>query len=148
MELTQEPSWMDPIVLYLKTGEQPEDKSKACILRLKAACYVLYDTLWWQALQQRLPHVTLKSATPSEAKYIIRGIHEGTCANHARGQSLVFKALRQGYYWPTMKMDCMEYTRKCDKCQRFALLSKAHLKEITSMTSPWPFVVWGIDLIG
>ena len=34
---------MDPIVLYLKTGEQPEDKSKACILRLKAACYVLYD---------------------------------------------------------------------------------------------------------
>ena len=29
MELTQEPSWMDPIVVYLKIGEQPEDKTEA-----------------------------------------------------------------------------------------------------------------------
>ena len=29
IELTQEPSWMDPIVEYLKIGEQPEDKTKA-----------------------------------------------------------------------------------------------------------------------
>ena len=29
MELTQESSWMDPIVAYLKTGKQPEDKTKA-----------------------------------------------------------------------------------------------------------------------
>ena len=26
-------------------------------------------------------------------------------------------------------------------------MSKAHLEELTSMTSPWPFAVWGIDLI-
>ena len=29
MELTQEPSWMDPIVTYLETAEQPEDKTEA-----------------------------------------------------------------------------------------------------------------------
>ena len=43
MERTQEPSWMDPIVTYLKTGEQPNDKTEAHILRLKAARYVLCD---------------------------------------------------------------------------------------------------------
>ena len=43
MELTQEPSWMDPIVAYLKTSEQPKDKTEAHILRLKATCYALYD---------------------------------------------------------------------------------------------------------
>ena len=43
MELTQEPSWMDPIVAYLKTGEQLEDKTEARILRLKVARYILYD---------------------------------------------------------------------------------------------------------
>ena len=43
VELTQEPLWMDPIVAYLKTGEQPEDKTEARILQLKAAHYVLYD---------------------------------------------------------------------------------------------------------
>ena len=47
-----------------------------------------------------------------------------------------------------MKADCIEYARKYDKCQRFALISKAHSEELTSMTSSWPLVVWGIDLIG
>ena len=42
----------------------------------------------------------------------------------------------------------MEFARKYDKCQRFAPVSKAHLEKLTTMTSPWPFVVWGIDLIG
>ena len=27
-------------------------------------------------------------------------------------------------------------------------ISKAQSEELTSMTSPWPFAVWGIDLIG
>ena len=40
----------------------------------------------------------LKSVTLSEAKYIMREIYEGTCGNHVGGQSLEFKALRQGYY--------------------------------------------------
>ena len=59
----------------------------------------------------------LKCVAPSEAKYIMREIHEGICRNHAGGQSLAFKRLRQGFYWPKMKGDCMEFTRKCDKCQ-------------------------------
>ena len=58
----------------------------------------------------------LKWVTLAEAKYIMREIHEGTCGNHIGGQSLAFKALRQGYYCPTMNMDNMEYARKCDKC--------------------------------
>ena len=86
----------------------------------------------------------LKCATSLEAKYITREMHEGTYGNHAGGQ----KALRQGYYWLTMKTNDMEYACKGDKGQRFAPISKAHPKELRSMTSPWPFTVWGIDLIG
>ena len=70
--------------------------------------------------------------------------HAGTTLG---GKSLVFKA-RQGYYQRTMKENCMEYAHKCYKCQRFAPISKAHPEELTSMTSPWLFVVYGIDLIG
>ena len=89
MELTQEPSWMHPIVAYLKTGEQPEDKTEACAFRLKAPCYVLYDgKLYRRGYSMPL----LKCATPLEAKYSMREIHEGTYGNHAGGQSLAFKA--------------------------------------------------------
>ena len=103
-----------------------------------------------QVRQVQLIHTMplLNYVTPSEVKYIIREIHEGTCRNHTEGQSLVFKALRQGYYWPTMKTDCMEYARKCNKCKQFAPILKAHQEELMSMTSPWPFAVWGIYLIG
>ena len=78
----------------------------------------------------------------------MREIHEGICRNHAGGQSLAFKALRQGYYWSTRKTDCMEFAKKCDKCQRFAHVSKAHPEELTTTISPWLFIIWGIDLIG
>ena len=43
MELVQEPSWMDPIVAYLKNGEVREGKIEALIPQQKATHYVLYD---------------------------------------------------------------------------------------------------------
>ena len=42
----------------------------------------------------------------------------------------------------------MEFAQKYDNCQRFSPVSKTHPKDLTSMTNPSPFVVWGIDLIG
>ena len=47
-----------------------------------------------------------------------------------------------------MKADFMEYACYYDKCQWFSLILKAHPEELTTMTSLWPFAVWGIDLIG
>ena len=95
MELTQEPSWMDPIIAYLKNGELPEEKMEARILQLKAARYVLYDDkLYRRGYSMPL----LKCVLPTKAKNIMWEIHEDTCGNHAEGQSLAFKALRQGYY--------------------------------------------------
>ena len=88
----------------------------------------------------------LKCLPFSKAEYVMREIYEGICGNHAERQSLAFKTLRQGYYWRTMKADYMEFTQKCDKCQRFSPVSEAHPE--TSMISPWPFAIWGIDLIG
>ena len=129
---------MDPILVHVNTGEQPEDKIEARIIWLKTNHYVLYDDkLYRRGYSMPL----LKCTTPSKAKYIMREIHEGTYRNYAGGQSLGFKALIQGCYWPTMKADCMEYARKYDKCQCFSPMSKAHSEELTSMTSPWPFDV-------
>ena len=32
--------------------------------------------------------------------------------------------------------------------QPFVPISKAHPEKLTSMTNPWPFSIWGINLIG
>ena len=82
MELIQEPSWMDPIVTYLKIGKQPEDRTEARILRLKVARYVLYDD---KVYRRGYSMPLLRCVTPSEAKYILREIQEVTCGNHTGG---------------------------------------------------------------
>ncbi|RDX74303.1 hypothetical protein CR513_45968, partial [Mucuna pruriens] len=44
---------------------------------------------------------------------------------HIGGRALASKIARVGYYWPTLKTDCMNYVKKCDKCQRFVDAHKA-----------------------
>lgn len=75
-------------------------------------------------------------------------VHEGVCASHIGGRSLVCKVLRAGFYWPTTRKDCLEYMKKCDKCQVFADFPKASPKQLVTITAPWPFAMWGVDLVG
>ena len=42
----------------------------------------------------------------------------------------------------------MALARKCNKYQRLSNISRLHLEKLTFMTSPGPFAIWGIDLIG
>ena len=90
----------------------------------------------------------LRCITPEKAKELMKEVHEGFCRDHAGGQSLAKKILRQGYFWPTMNEDSMEFVRKCDKCQRFSKTPRTAPNDLKQMQSPWPFAIWGIDLIG
>jgi len=61
---------------------------------------------------------------------------------------LVKKILQYGYFWPTLNQDASDFARKCDRCQRFSRNPRLPTAELTHMVSPWPFAIWGIDLIG
>ena len=56
--------------------------------------------------------------------------------------------LRAGYYWLTMEADCYHYTKTCHKFQIYA--DKMHVPQthLNVLSSPWPFSMWGIDMIG
>jgi hypothetical protein len=58
------------------------------------------------------------------------------------------KILRAAYYWMTMEVDCYKHARKCHKCQVYA--DKIHVPPtmLNVLSSPWPFSMWGIDMIG
>ena len=47
-----------------------------------------------------------------------------------------------------METDCVDYVKSCHDCQTHANLNHVPPSELYSMTSPWPFSVWGIDVIG
>ncbi|XP_059650748.1 uncharacterized protein LOC132296579 [Cornus florida] len=137
--------WAEPIIKYFKEGELPKDINEARKVKIRAARYTLIKGVLYKKVFS-LPYLRCVSA--EEARYILKEIHEGDCGNHAGGRSLAHKAIRQGYYWPTVQKDAMDYAKKCDKCQRFSNVPKQPPEELTPMTGPWPFAQWRMDLIG
>ncbi|XP_062105399.1 uncharacterized protein LOC133817028 [Humulus lupulus] len=111
----------------------------------KVARYTLVDEVLYK---RGFSVLLLRCVDEEEAMKVLYEIHEGECGNHASGPSTAKKAKRQGYYWPSMEKDASDFVRKCDKCQRHANYSQKPPNELTSLTSPWPFAIWRIDLIG
>ena len=136
---------MAPIIAYLKDGTLPENKNEARRLMYQLPRYLMLENhLYRQGFSMPL----LKCITELETAVIIKEVHEGFSGSHIGGHSLTQKIIRQGYYRPTLKNDAIEYVKKCDKCQWFSNIHRAPPFKLTVMTSPWLFVVLGIDLIG
>ena len=48
----------------------------------------------------------------------------------------------------TMETDCVDYVKRCHDYQTRVNLNHVPPSELYNMTSPWPFLVWGINVIG
>ncbi|XP_077219733.1 uncharacterized protein LOC143853924 [Tasmannia lanceolata] len=95
LQIREEPSWMDPIVLYLRDGTLPSDKKEARLLIAKAARYI-FDR---QALyKQSFSWPLLKCLPPTAAELAMREVHEGICVDHSGRKVLVQKILRRGFF--------------------------------------------------
>ena len=136
---------MDPITLYLSTGQLPSKKDKAHKLQVQSARFSLVNG---QLLKRSLGGPYLKCLTPEQSQYVLAELHEGICGNHPGGKTLAHKAHTQGYYWLTMRADAANCTKKCDRCQRLAPILKSLVQDLISLASPWPFAQWGIDIVG
>ena len=55
---------------------------------------------------------------------------------------------RQGYYWPTILKICINYAKSCEECQKHDPIQQVPPSELHSITKPWPFQGWALDLIG
>ena len=92
--------------------------------------------------------ILLRCVDVSEAKKIVHEIHEGVCGAHASGHVMARQIMRVGYYWMTLENDCINYIRKCHKCQIYAERIHVPSTSLNVMVSPWPFSIWGMDMIG
>uniref|UniRef100_A0A2N9EZG4 RNase H type-1 domain-containing protein n=1 Tax=Fagus sylvatica TaxID=28930 RepID=A0A2N9EZG4_FAGSY len=144
--ITVGPCWMDPYVTYLKEGVLPEQKKEAEIIRRKTARFWLSKDL--KLYRRSFSGPYLLCVHPDVIEDLLYEIHEGICGSHTGGRSLAHRALTQGYWWPYMQKDAVDYVRKCDKCQRFSHSLHQPAGELQPLVSPWPFAQWGMDLVG
>ncbi|GJU16760.1 reverse transcriptase domain-containing protein [Tanacetum coccineum] len=138
-------TWMTPICKYLTKEILPADKKKARAVRRKAARYTMINgTLY----KKSFLGPWLRCVGPLQANYVLREIHEGSCSMHSGPRSVVAKAIRTGYYWPTMHEDARKLIRECNDCQIHRPVPRNPQQNLTPITSPWPFYKWGIDIAG
>ncbi|XP_061344003.1 uncharacterized protein LOC133289978 [Gastrolobium bilobum] len=145
MVITETEDWRGPIVAYLEKGIQPDETQEARKLVRNAACFTIIEG---QLYKKGFYTPMLKCLGRSEVEYVLAEIHEGINGHHIGGKALARKALRAGYYWPTMEADAKEHVKKCEQCQKHALILRAPPEELQSITAPWPFFKWGMDLLG
>ena len=140
------PSWMDPIIQFLSKDVLLEDKSEAEKILRKAPRFWLSED---QKLYKRYfsgPY--LLCIYPEASELLLEELHEGICGSHIGGRSLAHRAITQGYWWPSMQKEALEYTKKCDQCQRFAPNTHQPGGFLNPLSSPWPFAQWGLDIVG
>ena len=47
-----------------------------------------------------------------------------------------------------MQQDAKEHIKKCDKFQKHSAMHLALLRELNTLSSPWLFAWWGMDILG
>ena len=139
------PSWMDPIWDYINDGTLPDDPKEAAKIRVRSSRFTNYKgSLYKRGFFTPF----LKCIAGEDTEYVLREVHEGICGNHIGARTLARKVLRQGYYWPTILKDATDLVKKCRICQEHAKISRLPSEPLTSITSPWPFQQWGLDILG
>jgi hypothetical protein len=90
----------------------------------------------------------MKCVPREEGKGILDKIHKGVCGNHASSRTLVSKAFRQAFYWPTALGDAEELVKRCHGCQYFAKQQHVPAYKLVTVPPTWPFACLGLDMIG
>ncbi|GJS63019.1 reverse transcriptase domain-containing protein [Tanacetum coccineum] len=138
-------TWMTPVFEYLTEETLPADVKKARAVRCKSQRFAIINGILYK---KSFLGPWLRCVGPLQANYVLREIYERSCSMHAGTRSVIAKALRIGYYWPTMHKDARTLIRACQECQVHKPVPKNPQQKLTPITSPWPFYKWGIDIVG
>ncbi|PKI55636.1 hypothetical protein CRG98_023947 [Punica granatum] len=147
IEATDEQPWYEDIKHFLQIGQYPTFANRCdrkTLQRLAAHYFLSGKVLYRRSFDATL----LRCVDEIKAQRLMGEIHEGSCGPHMSGLMLSKKLMRLGYFWSTMEADCAKHVRHCHLCQVYADQIKAPPNELHPMAAPWPFSMWGIDVIG
>ncbi|KAK0584285.1 hypothetical protein LWI29_010528 [Acer saccharum] len=137
--------WTAQLRKYLKENVLPEDAVEAKRIKYRSTRYTI---LRGELYRRGFSKVLQRCVAGEETRKILKDVHSGECGNHTGGKSLAHKVLRQGFYWPTLFAEAQRFAESCETCQRIANDIRRPPELLRSLTSPWPFAMWGLDLIG
>ncbi|KAK4841203.1 hypothetical protein QYF36_000627 [Acer negundo] len=139
------PCWMNPIAYYLQSDTLTVDPDQARKLKRLATRYCLVNGYLYRK-GKSLP--VLRCLHLDDAAWALDEVHSGDCGNHAASETLAYQILRICYFWPTIYQDAKQFLQSCEACHKTTNLHHLPLERLSSISTPYPFAIWGLNLIG
>ena len=89
------PSWMDPIMQFLKEDILSKEKIEADKIRKKATSYWLSEDI--KLYRRSFSGPYLLCVHPEQTELLLEEMHEGIRGSHTGGKSLAHRTISQGY---------------------------------------------------
>jgi hypothetical protein len=107
-------AWISEIRDYLKESILPEDHvSTERIVRLAKRYAVVKGDLYRCGTND----ILMQCITQEEGHELLTEINGGECGSHSSSRTLVGKAFRHDFCWPTALQDSAEMVKSCKACQ-------------------------------
>ena len=129
--------WMNPIIDLLAEDKVPDDEKEAKKIHRVAPRYWLSADR--KLYQRSFAGPYLLCLHPEKVNELLTELHDGMCGGHVGGRSLAHRAMTQGFWWPQMQKDVVEYARRCEQCQKHAPLIHQPTCRLNPVSSPWSF---------
>jgi hypothetical protein len=129
----------------LPAGMDARSAEAARVMRRSKGFVLVDNKLYRRGAQSG---VLMKCVTGEDGYDILQEIHESICGNHAASRTLVGKAYKVGFWWPTAVSNAEDLMRRCQNCQFFGKQSRILAHNLITIPPSWPFACWSLDMIG
>jgi ribonuclease HI len=120
----------------LPAGMDARSTAVACVMHRNKGFILVDNKLYLPGARSG---VLMKCIIGEDGYDILREIHEGVCGNHTASRTLVGKAYRAGFWWPTTVSDAEDLVRRCQNCQFFGKQSHVPAHNLIMIPPSWPF---------
>jgi hypothetical protein len=139
-------------VYYLQNQKCPDslDTHQRRRLCLKSSRYFVLGNFLFR---RSFDGILLRCVNNEEAHKLLQETHGSSnyvihVGGHFSTKTIAFKIIRKGYYWPSIFRDSYNFSRSCDKCQKFAGKERLSAMPLQPVLPNFPFSKWGLVFIG
>jgi hypothetical protein len=143
--------WYKNLVYYLRYQKCPNDLDthQRRRLHIESSRYIILGDFLFR---RYVNGILLRCVNNEEEHKLLQETHRSSdsvihVGGHFSAKATAFKIIKKGYYWPSIFRDSYNFSRSCDKCQKF--IGKEHLyaMPLQPFLPHFPFSKWGLDFI-
>jgi ribonuclease HI len=145
VNVVETPDWRAEIIAYLRGHYEPQDKLQEKRLKQRARGYIVVNG---ELYKSGVTEPWLRCITSEKGLELLREFHSGFCGAHIGTMALAGKAIKQGFYWPTINVDAKALVRQCEACQKMANQQNLPSMPVHLIPPSWPLQRWRMNLVG